>query len=135
MIFKFPQTFLLSCFLVLFLLLGGGQKVSADSLSSSSSVSSSISYWCSYYGVSCSWAFSIVSCESELDPSAYNSWSGASGLWQFMPSTYSWYRSLMNSDSSDHSGMEYGSLWSAWSSSHVALYMISLGYSYKWSCA
>ena len=35
-------------------------------------------------------ALAVIQCESRGDPLAYNSVSGASGLFQFIPSTWAW---------------------------------------------
>lgn len=35
-------------------------------------------------------ALSVISCESHGDPLAYNVYSGASGLFQFIPGTWAW---------------------------------------------
>ena len=44
------------------------------------------------YGISLglppAWAYRVSWCESRWNPNAYNRWSGASGLFQFLPSTW-----------------------------------------------
>ena len=44
------------------------------------------------YGISLglppAWAWRVAFCESRHDPWAYNRWSGASGLFQFLPQTW-----------------------------------------------
>lgn len=43
-------------------------------------------------------ALSVIDCESNGDPLAVNSRSGASGLFQFMPGTWTWASSLAGWD-------------------------------------
>ena len=50
-----------------------------------------IEMYASNYGVNATTMLGIASCESNFIDSAYNP-SGASGLFQFMPSTYNWAR-------------------------------------------
>ena len=44
------------------------------------------------YGISLglppAWAYRVAWCESRYQPAAYNRWSGASGLFQFVPRTW-----------------------------------------------
>jgi soluble lytic murein transglycosylase-like protein len=44
------------------------------------------------YGISLglprAWAYRVAWCESRYQPGAYNRWSAASGLYQFLPSTF-----------------------------------------------
>ncbi len=73
------------------------------------------------HGVASSWLLRVAMCESGLNPSAYNASSGASGLFQFMPSTF------------------YGNgghdLWSAYQQADVAAAMFAAGESSAWACA
>ena len=62
----------------------------------------------------------VASCESGLNPGAHNRWSGASGLFQFMPSTF--YA---------HGGHN---IWSAGEQADIAAAMFAAGWSYEWSC-
>jgi len=39
-------------------------------------------------GLPRAWAYRVAWCESRYDPGAYNRWSGASGLYQFLPTTW-----------------------------------------------
>ncbi len=76
------------------------------------------------WGVSYGWLLRVAECESGLNPSAYNP-SGASGLFQFMPSTYYLYAGQIG---------EARSYWDAYGSANVAGYMFSRGLSYQWTC-
>lgn len=87
----------------------------------SANVANAIRYWANYYGVGQWWLFAVAACESSFNPGAYNSSSGVSGLFQFMPSTF-W---------------AYGGhdLWDPWDQSRVAAYMFSRGLAFHWHCA
>jgi soluble lytic murein transglycosylase-like protein len=61
-------------------------------------------------------------CESRMDPGAYNTTSGASGLFQFLPST--WQRT-------PYAGR---SVWSAKWSSLAAAWMQRMGHGNEWTC-
>jgi soluble lytic murein transglycosylase-like protein len=76
------------------------------------------------WGVSYGWLLRVASCESGLNPGAYNP-SGASGLFQFMPGTYFLYASQIG---------ETRSYWDAYGAANVAGYMFSRGLSYQWTC-
>ncbi len=76
------------------------------------------------WGVSYWWLLRVASCESGLNPGAYNR-SGASGLFQFMPGTYWSYAALIG---------EGRSYWNPYASANVAAYMFSRGLAYEWSC-
>lgn len=76
------------------------------------------------WGVSYGWLVRVATCESGLNPSAYNP-SGASGLFQFMPGTYWLYASRIG---------ETRSYWDAYGAANVAAYMFSIGQSYQWTC-
>lgn len=74
-----------------------------------------VNYW---------WLYRIASRESGLYPSAYNHWSGASGLFQFLPSTYWPYARRIG---------ETRSIFNAYANANVAAYMFSIGLSYAWN--
>ena len=76
------------------------------------------------YGVSQAWMTGIARCESGLNASAYNP-SGASGLMQFLPSTYWAYAPRIG---------ERRSYWNPYASALVAAYMFKHGLSGQWSC-
>jgi hypothetical protein len=59
-------------------------------------------------------------CESHLNPNSYNAGSGATGLFQFMPSTF--YA---------HGGHN---IWDAADQSDVAAHMFAQGLAYEWGC-
>jgi soluble lytic murein transglycosylase-like protein len=69
--------------------------------------------------------YRVARCESGFNPDAYNSYSGASGLFQFMPGTFYAYASRIG---------EWRSLWNPFASANVAAYMASRGQQYQWSC-
>lgn len=71
------------------------------------------------------WLLRVATCESGLNPAAYNSSSGASGLFQFMPGTFALYATRIG---------ETGSIWSADASANVAAYMFSIGQAIQWAC-
>lgn len=74
-----------------------------------------------HFRISYSWLHGVAWCESRLSPYAHNA-SGASGLFQFMPSTFASTR--------------YGnhSLWSAKWASLAAASMFAAGQSHQWVC-
>jgi len=76
------------------------------------------------YGVSYAWLLRVATCESELNPDAYNP-SGAQGLFQFMSGTYAAYAA--------RSGVG-GSVWDARTAALVAAYMFKNGQAGQWSC-
>ena len=76
------------------------------------------------WGVSYDWLLRVATCESGLNPGAYNP-SGASGLFQFMPSTYWYFAGRIG---------ETRSYWDPYGASNVAAYMFSIGQSYQWTC-
>ncbi len=76
------------------------------------------------WGVSYGWLLRVASCESGLNPMAYNP-SGASGLFQFMPSTFYAFAARIG---------EFRSIWNPYASANVAAYMFSIGLSYEWTC-
>ena len=64
----------------------------------------------------------VAMCESNLDPSAVNSSSGASGLFQFMPSTFA---------STPYADQD---IFDAWASANAAGWMWSVGRRNEWEC-
>jgi uncharacterized protein YabE (DUF348 family) len=67
----------------------------------------------------------VAYCESRFNPGAYNA-SGASGLFQFMPSTWA-----ANSVRAGYAG---ASVWDPVASANVAAYMFRMGQSGQWVC-
>jgi uncharacterized protein YabE (DUF348 family) len=68
----------------------------------------------------------VAYCESRFNPGAYNSSSGASGLFQFMPATWA-----ANSVRAGYAG---ASVWDPVASANVAAYMFARGQAGQWSC-
>jgi soluble lytic murein transglycosylase-like protein len=64
----------------------------------------------------------VARCESNLDPSAYNPRSGASGLFQFLPGTWRTTPFAGNS------------IFDPWASANAAAWMWSVGRRGEWSC-
>jgi soluble lytic murein transglycosylase-like protein len=62
----------------------------------------------------------VASCESGLNPNAYNSSSGATGLFQFKPATFY-----------GHGGHN---IWDPTDQANVAAHMFSQGLAYEWTC-
>ena len=69
----------------------------------------------------------IAWCESRFFPGAYNRSSGASGLFQFVPTTYRWM--------SEMAGLPGTSPYDPWAASRVAAWAFAHGYARHWSCA
>ena len=67
----------------------------------------------------------VAYCESRFNPGAYNA-SGASGLFQFLPSTWA--------ANSVRAGFAGASVWDPVASANVAAYMFRLGQSGQWVC-
>lgn len=72
------------------------------------------------YGVSYSHLLSVAICESGLNPNALNNSSGASGLFQFMPTTFA-----------AHGGTN---IWNPAQQANIAAHMFSAGESSAWTC-
>ncbi|HEY6538626.1 MAG TPA: transglycosylase SLT domain-containing protein [Candidatus Dormibacteraeota bacterium] len=72
------------------------------------------------YDVSYSWLLGVAQCESGLNPLAVNRYSGASGLFQFMPATFH-----------GHGGTD---IWDPVQQSDIAAKMFSIGESGEWTC-
>lgn len=73
------------------------------------------------YGVSYPLLLSVARCESTLNPLAVNRSSGASGLFQFMPSTFS-----------SHGGTN---IWDPVQQANIAAQMFAAGESSAWACS
>lgn len=84
------------------------------------SVTEAIGLACTVYG-SCSTLWRRAKCESRLDPTARNA-SGASGLFQFLPSTF------------DSTPFRSLSIFSPYANSLAAGWMIEHGRGGEWSC-
>ena len=67
----------------------------------------------------------VAYCESRFNPGAYNA-SGASGLFQFLPSTWA--------ANSARAGFAGASVWDPVASANVAAYMFRMGQSGQWVC-
>lgn len=72
------------------------------------------------YNVSYSWLLGVAQCESGLNPTAVNRYSGASGLFQFMPGTFY-----------GHGGTD---IWDPVQQANIAAKMFSIGESGEWVC-
>ena len=67
------------------------------------------------------WALRVAYCENHYDPAAVNSGIGATGLFQFMPSTWSGY----------FAGAD---IWDPLSQARAALDIYNRGWTYQWEC-
>jgi Transglycosylase SLT domain len=67
------------------------------------------------------WALRVAHCESHYDPGAVNSSSGATGLFQFMPSTWNGYFAGWN-------------IWDPVSQAQAALVFYLRGWTDQWEC-
>ncbi len=74
------------------------------------------------YGQSPDAMLAVARCESTLNPNAYNASSGASGLFQFLPST--WRTTPYAAQS----------IWDPWASANAAAWMWSVGRRGEWVC-
>ncbi len=74
------------------------------------------------YGQSPDAMLAVARCESTLDPNAYNASSGASGLFQFLPSTW------RTTPYASHD------IFDAWASANAAAWMWSVGRRGEWVC-
>jgi hypothetical protein len=68
----------------------------------------------------------VATCESSLNPQAYNPSSGASGLFQFLPATYWSYARLAG---------ETRNYTLASAAANVAAWMFAHGFANQWTCA
>lgn len=75
-----------------------------------------------YYGQSPDDMIAVARCESELDPSNYNDYSGASGLFQFLPSTWA---------STPYADQD---IFDPWANAYAASWMWSVGRQNEWVC-
>jgi uncharacterized protein YraI len=74
------------------------------------------------YGQSPAELLRVARCESNLDPSAYNPYSGASGLFQFLPGTW------RTTPFAGHS------IFDPWANANAAAWMWSVGRRGEWNC-
>jgi uncharacterized protein YraI len=95
---------------------------SAAPASTGGSVTDIITEAANRYGQSPSAMLAVAKCESHLDPSAVNSRSGASGLFQFLPGTW---KSTPYASSS---------IFDAWANANAAAWMWSVGRRGEWVC-
>ncbi len=72
------------------------------------------------YGVDPNQLLRVAMCESGLNPNAYNSRSGATGLFQFKPATFY-----------GHGGHN---IWDPTDQANIAAKMFSQGLAYEWTC-
>lgn len=93
-------------------------------VSSGGDIQSIIVKWANYFGVSPSWLLGVARCESTFNTRAYNA-SGATGLFQFMPSTFYAYAPRAGAGSD---------IYSAEDQSRTAAYMFSIGQAGQWVC-
>lgn len=69
------------------------------------------------------WALRVAKCESGYNPRAYNPSSGASGLFQFLPSTWN-----------ARSHPAFGDIWDPYAQARAARYYYDHGMTNAWSC-
>jgi len=99
-----------------------------------------IARWTAAYPVSAAWVSSILECESGMNPTAYNPASGASGIAEFMPTTFLEWRDRLNQDTRLAPGLttfdpEFGDEWDVNAAIHVMVYALWMGQAWRWSCA
>jgi Transglycosylase SLT domain len=70
------------------------------------------------------WGLAVARCESGYNPNAVNASSGATGLFQFMPSTFA----------ATPPGRAGGSIWDPAAQSQAAAWMFSHGRRAAWTC-
>jgi hypothetical protein len=104
---------------------GYTQRYTAPRYYYTSDATAAISAASARWGVSYWWLLRVAQCESGLNSGAYNRYSGASGLFQFMPGTFWSYAARIG---------EGRSYWNPYASANVAAYMFSRGLAYEWSC-
>lgn len=75
------------------------------------------------YGVSGDWLLSTATCESGLDPWAFNAYTGDCGLFQFNPSTWAGW------------GGDPNVIWDVWNQADMAAWAFSAGYHNHWCCS
>jgi soluble lytic murein transglycosylase-like protein len=68
-----------------------------------------------------SWALRVANCESHYNPLAINRSSGASGLFQFMPSTW-------------NANFPGQNIWDPYAQAHAALVFYNAGRQSAWTC-
>ena len=86
---------------------------------------SSISHWADVYGANYEQLARVAECESHFNPGAANP-SGASGLFQFMPSTFR--------ANATRVGINNPDIWNYDHQAHTAAYMFSIGQAGQWVC-
>lgn len=100
----------------------------------------SVQVWSAAYHLDPAWVTRILECESSFNPAAYNP-SGASGVAQFMPSTFDELRAALDNDPTLAPGLsqfdpEYGrSLWDVDAAIHVMAWALAHGQAWRWECA
>jgi hypothetical protein len=75
------------------------------------------------HGVSGDWLLNTATCESGLDPWAYNHDTGDSGVFQFRPATWAEW------------GGDPGAIWDVWSQADMAAWAFSVGLHTHWCCS
>jgi hypothetical protein len=75
------------------------------------------------HGVSGDWLLNTASCESGLDPWAYNDMTGDCGVFQFNPSTWAEW------------GGDPGAIWDVWSQADMAAWAFAAGLHSHWCCS
>lgn len=68
----------------------------------------------------------VMFCESSNNPNAYNYYSGASGLFQYMPSTWSWFSEL--------AGVPGANVWNPDAQLYVTSWAFAKGLEHHWVC-
>lgn len=86
---------------------------------------SQIKYWCSFYGCNPNTLHRVMMCESGGNPRAYNR-SGATGIFQFLNSTFRSY--------APKAGITSPDLWNPKHQIQTAAFMFSTGQAKQWSC-
>jgi len=85
-----------------------------------------INHWCSIHACNSSQLYRVMICESGGNPTAKNKSSDASGLFQFMPNTFSSNAKRIN--------LAGANIWNGEHQVQVAAYMFSIGQAKQWVC-
>ena len=93
--------------------------------SPSGSIQEIIIKWANHYGANADQLLRVARCESGFNLNAHNP-SGATGLFQFMPGTFSGNAARI--------GLANPNIYSAEDQAQVAAYMFSIGQSGQWVC-